>query len=61
MHSWSRAIKTVTASKKMFELEKQVALAAVLKACHVARKVQKDLVESETAVKDDKSPVTGTR
>jgi hypothetical protein len=42
-----------------YESERRVAVAAVLKACHVASKVQADLVDSEKAIKDDNSPVTG--
>lgn len=51
------AIRTLKMST--YAKEKQVAIAAVLKACFVARSVQHRLINEETATKSDKSPVTG--
>ncbi len=43
-----------------FALEKEVAVAAVLKACSLTSSVFNKLVKNEKLTKDDKSPVTGT-
>jgi 3'(2'), 5'-bisphosphate nucleotidase len=40
-------------------LEKQVAIAAVQRACRLTNSVFKKLVTEETVTKNDKSPVTG--
>ena len=42
-----------------FQLEKQVAVSAVLRACSLTSSVFNKLVKKETLTKDDKSPVTG--
>ena len=42
-----------------FALEKQVAIAAVQRACRLTSSVFNKLVTSETVTKNDKSPVTG--
>ena len=41
-----------------YEVERQVAVEAVLKACTLCRTVQEALVSEETMAKKDKSPVT---
>src|ERR1700761_6959217 len=43
-----------------FVLEKQVAIAAVQRACKLTASVFNKLVKNETVVKGDKSPVTGS-
>jgi 3'(2'), 5'-bisphosphate nucleotidase len=43
-----------------FSTEKQVAVAAVRRACLLTSSVFNKLVKNETLTKDDKSPVTGT-
>jgi 3'(2'), 5'-bisphosphate nucleotidase len=43
-----------------YEAEKQVAIAAVRRACVLTTSVFNKLVKNETLTKDDKSPVTGT-
>lgn len=42
-----------------FTFEKQVAIAAVRRACVLTSSVFNKLVKNETITKDDKSPVTG--
>ena len=42
-----------------YEAEKQVAIAAVRRACALTASVFNKLVKNETLTKDDKSPVTG--
>jgi 3'(2'), 5'-bisphosphate nucleotidase len=42
-----------------FATEKQVAVAAVRRACRLTSSVFNKLVKNETLTKDDKSPVTG--
>lgn len=42
-----------------FAAEKQVAVAAVRRACLLTSSVFNKLVKNETLTKDDKSPVTG--
>lgn len=42
-----------------YALEKQVAIAAVSRACGLTASVFKRLVNTETLTKGDKSPVTG--
>lgn len=42
-----------------YAAEKQVAIAAVRRACALTSSVFNKLVKNETMVKDDKSPVTG--
>ena len=42
-----------------FASEKQVAIAAVRRACTLTDSVFNKLVKNETLTKDDKSPVTG--
>jgi len=42
-----------------FATEKQVAVAAVRRACWLTSSVFNKLVKNETLTKDDKSPVTG--
>ena len=42
-----------------FASEKQVAIAAVRRACALTDSVFNKLVKNETLTKDDKSPVTG--
>jgi 3'(2'), 5'-bisphosphate nucleotidase len=42
-----------------FAFEKQVAVAAVRRACVLTNSVFNTLVKNETLTKDDKSPVTG--
>lgn len=43
-----------------FALEKEVAVAAVLRACSLTSSVFNKLVKNEKLTKDDKSPVTGS-
>lgn len=43
-----------------YEAEKQIAIAAVRRACALTASVFNKLVKNETLTKDDKSPVTGT-
>jgi hypothetical protein len=43
----------------LFAAEKQVAVAAVRRACALTSSVFNKLVKNETLVKGDKSPVTG--
>lgn len=42
-----------------YAIEKQVAVAAVRRACLLTNSVFNKLVKTETLTKDDKSPVTG--
>ena len=42
-----------------YAAEKQVAIAAVRRACSLTASVFNKLVKNETLTKDDKSPVTG--
>jgi 3'(2'), 5'-bisphosphate nucleotidase len=42
-----------------YQLEKQVAISAVLRACSLTSSVFNKLVKGETQLKEDKSPVTG--
>ena len=42
-----------------YALEKHVAIAAVSRACGLTASVFKKLVNTETVIKGDKSPVTG--
>lgn len=42
-----------------FALEKEVAVAAVMRACSLTSSVFNNLIKGETLSKDDKSPVTG--
>ncbi|KAK4053584.1 3'(2'),5'-bisphosphate nucleotidase [Microbotryomycetes sp. JL221] len=51
-------MSTVTKSGSMYEREQRVAIAAVLKASLLAKKVQDQLVGSGGVQKKDKSPVT---
>lgn len=44
-----------------YAAEKQVALAAVRRACNLTASVFNKLVKDETLTKDDKSPVTGAK
>lgn len=48
----------MAAAAATLALEKQVALSAVLRACSLTSQVFKRLVQNETLVKGDKSPVT---
>lgn len=41
-----------------YSSEREVAIQAVIKACHLCRTVQKNLVSDESVAKKDKSPVT---
>ncbi|MBL1216171.1 MAG: 3'(2'),5'-bisphosphate nucleotidase [Planctomycetes bacterium] len=41
-----------------YSSEREVAIKAVIKACHLCRTVQKNLVSEESVAKKDKSPVT---
>lgn len=41
-----------------FQLEKQVAVSAVLRSCSLTSSVFNKLVKNETVTKEDKSPVT---
>jgi len=44
-----------------YQLEKQVAISAVVRACNLASLVFNKLVKGETLAKEDKSPVTSGR
>ncbi|KAG5730182.1 3'(2'),5'-bisphosphate nucleotidase [Termitomyces sp. T112] len=58
---WKENLKGVWESCSMFlpyATEKQVAIAAVRRACHLTSAVFNKLVKNETLTKDDKSPVT---
>lgn len=54
IHSSFRSIMSLT-----FALEKEVAVAAVMRACSLTSSVFNNLIKGETLSKDDKSPVTG--
>lgn len=41
-----------------FALEKKIAIDSVLKASLVTRRIQKNLINQDISIKDDKSPVT---
>ena len=47
------------ASTLPYAAEKQIAIAAVRRACVLTASVFNKLVKQETLTKDDKSPVTG--
>jgi hypothetical protein len=54
------SVHTMSSSALPYAREKQVAIAAVRRACALTSSVFNKLVKSETATKGDKSPVTGT-
>ena len=54
----SNYIQTIPASSE-YAAEAKVAVAAVLRACHITQKVQKAIKQTTTEEKPDKSPVTG--
>lgn len=53
------ATHTTSTMALPYALEKQVAIAAVRRACVLTSSVFNQLVKGETLTKDDKSPVTG--
>lgn len=56
--AYNQSIHPLTMSVP-FAAEKQVAVAAVRRACLLTSSVFNKLVKNETVTKDDKSPVTG--
>ena len=53
------AIRSLATMSFPYASEKQVALAAVRRACSLTSSVFTKLVKNETLIKGDKSPVTG--
>lgn len=55
----SHPVRSLSTMSSPYAFEKQVALAAVRRACALTSSVFTKLVENETLTKGDKSPVTG--
>ena len=56
---YSHRVQFLATMSLQYSTEKQVALAAVRRACALTSKVFDTLVKNETLTKGDKSPVTG--